>query len=287
MKILGNLAIYLMFAVALCPAVALAQESGAAAVVEAPAAQPAPVEADADAVAAPVDANGTAPEAAAATAAPEAADPAVQNRLTLARLIELGGVVLWVIMGFGFVAVVLTLYLLLTLTPRREVPKSLLKRTRAQIRAGDLRGAFQMCQERDEFIANVLAAGLKLAGHDRFVIQEAMESEGERGATALWQRISYLNNIAALSPLLGLLGTVWGMILAFNAIAYDSAQAKSISMAASVSTAMITTAAGLIVAIPALSMYFYFRGRVIKIVSEVEAQASEFVELIARHKEEE
>ncbi|MFM1921389.1 MAG: Biopolymer transport protein ExbB, partial [Candidatus Hydrogenedentota bacterium] len=131
----------------------------------------------------------------------------VEGQLTLMAMVEQGGAILWVIMGLGFIALVWALYLLLTLTPGREVPKKLAKRAQAQIASGDLRGAYQMCQERDELLANVLAAGLKMAGHDRFVIQEAMESEGARGAAAMWQRISYLNNIGTLAPLLGLLGT--------------------------------------------------------------------------------
>lgn len=214
---------------------------------------------------------------ASATAPPKALD-----KLTLMMMIQQGGVILWVIMGFGFVAMALALYLFLTVTTRREVPPTLVKRAQNQLRGGDIRGAYQMCEERDELLANVLRAGLKMVGHDRYVIQDAMESEGERGATALWQKISYLNNIAALSPLLGLLGTVWGMMLAFSSIAFDTAQVKGLTMAYSVSTAMITTAAGLVVAIPTMIAYFVLRGRVIKIIAEVEAAASEFVELITR-----
>jgi biopolymer transport protein ExbB len=169
-----------------------------------------------------------------------------------------------------------------TITPAREVPPNLLKRALSQIRAGDLRGAYQMCDGRDELLANVIKSGLKMAGHDRYVIQEAMESEGERGAAALWQRISYINNVGVIAPLLGLLGTVWGMMRAFGAIAFDDAQSRALSMAYSVSMAMITTAAGLLLAIPALLAYYYFRGRVIKIIAEVEAQASEVVEALSR-----
>ena len=201
--------------------------------------------------------------------------------LTLMVMIHQGGVILWVIMGLGFVAVVWAVFLLATVTTRREVPPNLAKRAQAQIRAGDVRAAYQMCAERDELLANVLRAGLKMVGHDRYVIQEAMEGEGERGATALWQRISYLHNIAMISPLLGLLGTVWGMMQAFSAIAFDSAQVKGLTMAYSVSMAMITTAGGLALAIPALVVYYFLRGRVIKIVAAVEAQASEFVELLS------
>lgn len=207
--------------------------------------------------------------------------PQIAQRLTLMMMIRQGGPILWVIMGMGFVAFLLSIYLLLTLSPRREVPATLIKRAQAQIRAGDLRGAYQMCQDRDELLSLVLRAGLKMAGHDRYVIQEAMESEGERGATALWQRVSYLNNIATIAPLLGLLGTVWGMMQAFSSIALDSAQVKGLTMAYSVSQAMITTAGGLLLAIPAMAVYYFLRGRVIRIIAEVEAQASEFVELIS------
>jgi biopolymer transport protein ExbB len=221
------------------------------------------------------------PEAAAAPVTIESVPSLPAGALTLMVMIEQGGAILWVIMGLAFIALVWALYLLATLTTGREVPKKLSKRAHKQIKDGDLRGAYQMCSERDELLANVLAAGLKLAGHDRFVIQEAMESEGARGAAKLWQRISYMNNIATLAPLLGLLGTVWGMMQAFTAIAGDIAQVQGMSMAASVAKAMITTAGGLALAIPAMAVYFYLRGRVTRIIAALEAEANEFVELIA------
>ena len=248
-----------------------------------PAPAPAPAEAPSEAEERPV-----APLEPASLGAPEVtvlgADPAEAppNTLTLMMMIKQGGAILWVIMVLGFVAFVLSIFYLMTVTPGREAPRTLVKRAHGMLHAGDLRGAYQMCQERDEYLALVLRAGLKMAGHERYVIQEAMESEGERGATALWQKISYLNNIASLSPLLGLLGTVWGMMQAFGAIALEDAQVKGLTLAYSVSLAMITTAAGLLVAIPALAVYFFLRGRVLKIIAAVEAHASEFVELIVK-----
>ncbi|HOJ69263.1 MAG TPA: MotA/TolQ/ExbB proton channel family protein [Candidatus Hydrogenedentes bacterium] len=207
----------------------------------------------------------------------------VPERLTLMMMIRQGGIILWITMALGFIGLALAIYLLITLNVSREVPASFVKRAHAQLRAGDLKGAFQMCQDREETIAKVLRAGLKMAGHDRYVVQEAMESEGERAASALWQKVSYLNNIATVAPLLGLLGTVWGMMQAFSSIALDAAQVKGLTMAYSVSQAMITTAGGLIVAIPCMMIYFYLRGRVLRIIAELEAQASEFVELITTY----
>lgn len=203
------------------------------------------------------------------------------DTITLMMMIEQGGVILWIIMGLGFIALVLTLYLLVTVSPRREAPATLVKRAVAQVKAGELQGAYHMCLERDEFLARVFAAGIKMAGHGRFVIQDAMESEGERMAAALWQRITYLNNIAMIAPLLGLLGTVWGMMRAFSAIALDTAQVKGITMAYSVSQAMITTAGGLALAIPAMAVYFLLRGRVLRIIAEVEARSAELIEVLA------
>jgi biopolymer transport protein ExbB len=207
--------------------------------------------------------------------------PGELKQLTLWDMLREGGFILAIIVGLSVVAAIMAIYCLLTVTPRREVPAQFIKRAHSQIRAGDLRGAFQMCEDRDELVANVLRAGLKMHGHDRYVIQEAMESEGERGSAALWQKISYLNNIGTIAPLLGLLGTVWGMIGAFSAMALNDSESRSLVMAYNVAQAMITTAAGLMLAIPCMVMYYYLRGRVVKIVAEVEAQATEFIELLA------
>ncbi len=217
--------------------------------------------------------------------AEDTAMPRAVERISLMMMIEQGGVILWIIMALGFVALALTFYLLITTTPRREAPASLVKRAHAQVRSGAIKEALMMCSERDELLARVFRAGLKVVGHDRYVIQEAMESEGERGATELWQRISYLNNIATIAPLLGLLGTVWGMMRAFSAIALDTAQVKGITMAYSVSQAMITTAAGLLLAIPTMAVYFYLRGRVVRIIADIEFQASEFIELLSEERD--
>jgi biopolymer transport protein ExbB len=211
-----------------------------------------------------------------------AAQTAPREALNLWDMVQHGGVILWLIMGLSVITLVAAIYFVATVTPGREVPANFVRRAMSQLQAGDLRGAYQMCEGRDELVASVLRAGLKVSGHDRYVIQEAMESEGERGAAALWQKISFLNNVGVIAPLLGLLGTVWGMIGAFGAIALDDASVKGLTMAYSVAQAMITTAAGLMLAIPAMVVYFYLRGRVLRIIALMEAQAAEMVELLAR-----
>jgi len=251
-----------------------------------------PAVAPAAAAAAPADASAASPALAASAepaGAPTVAEDVVVEKaprqVTLMLMVWWGGWILWITMGLGFIALVMAIYFALTVTPTREVPSNFARRALTQIRAGDLRGAYQLCEGREELLAKVVRAGLKASGHDRYVIQEAMESEGERGITALWQKISYLNNIGTTAPLLGLLGTVWGMVLAFSNIAADDAQVRGMVVAENVSKALITTVGGLVVAIPCMVVYYFLRGRVIRIVAEVEAQASEVVELLTRGRE--
>lgn len=206
----------------------------------------------------------------------------VSEEIPLIKVIETGGIILKVIIVLGFFTLILALYLFFTVTPRREAPSKLLKQIANQIRAGEFYEATKLCDGRHELMAKVLYSGLRVADQERYIIQDAMESEGERGATQLWQGISYMSNVGAIAPLLGLLGTVWGMIGAFAAIALDNSQVKGLTMALNVSEAMITTAAGLLLAIPSLLMYYYLKGRVVKVVALVESQANEFVELIIR-----
>jgi len=266
---LGQLVAYVILAAALFTFPLLAQDPAAAPPAAAP--SPAPAQAAA-APAAPAPASES----------PAATKPGQYKPMTLWDMLKSGGPVLTIIILVSIATVGMAIYFTLTITPSREIPEQFVRRAIAQITAGDLRGAYQMCEDRDELVANVLRAGLKMHGHDRYVIQEAMESEGERGATALWQRISYLNNVGVLAPLLGLLGTVASMIGAFGAIAYNDSQSKSLVMAYNVAKAMVTTAGGLSLAIVALIFYYFLRGRVVKIISMVEAQATEFVELLSK-----
>jgi len=89
-----------------------------------------------------------------------------------------------------------------------------------------------------------------------------MEDEARRFIELHWQRIGFLSDIAVISPMLGLLGTVLGMIKAFNAIAFKIGEVKPIFMAYGVSQAMVTTAAGLIVGIFSMVFYYFFRVRI-------------------------
>jgi biopolymer transport protein ExbB len=112
-------------------------------------------------------------------------------------------------------------------------------------------------------------------------VEQAVLDEGERISNVLRRYLRVLNGVSTVSPLLGLLGTVWGMIQAFNVIATSPAMGRAEMLAGGISVALITTAAGLLVAIPAMIFYLYFVGRVDSLVMEIDQHAQELVNLIS------
>lgn len=132
----------------------------------------------------------------------------------------------------------------------------------------------------------ILAAGIANLRHDREIMKEAIEDAGRHVVLELERFLNTLGTIAAISPLLGLLGTVTGIIKAFNAITQASgAMGNPTLLAGGIAEALITTAAGLIVAIPSLIAYRYLRGRVDELVALMEQDAIKLVDVVHGHRE--
>jgi biopolymer transport protein ExbB len=117
---------------------------------------------------------------------------------------------------------------------------------------------------------------------DATLLKEVMEGEGSRQAALLQNQTQYLLDIAVIAPMVGLLGTVVGMLQAFNAVALDLARARPMTLASGVAQALITTAAGLIVGIPAMAFYAFFRGRVAKLTAQLETAAADLLGVLLR-----
>src|SRR3989339_365651 len=145
---------------------------------------------------------------------------------------------------------------------------------------GEGKRAYALCQTQDNIVSNIVVAGLEKRDKGDVFAKEAIEAVARQEVGALWQNISYLADIATVAPLIGLLGTVLGMIQAFNVIAFQTAVVKPILLAGGVSKAMVTTAGGLIVAIPAMLFYSYFKGKVIEISNLVESYSTDITKLI-------
>jgi biopolymer transport protein ExbB len=124
-------------------------------------------------------------------------------------------------------------------------------------------------------------SGLNRIDSGFLAAKESSEITAKNEVSKLWENISYLSDLSVISPFVGLLGTVLGMIQAFNTIAFQSAVVKPILLAGGVSKAMVTTAGGLTVAIPAVIFYAFFRGRVVRISGAVESLTNEIVDVLA------
>jgi biopolymer transport protein ExbB len=152
-----------------------------------------------------------------------------------------------------------------------------------QLREGalDRNDALARCDEHSCHIARVFAAAVRKWGKPAVEVEQAVLDEGERTANVLRRYLRVMNGVSTVSPLLGLLGTVWGMMQAFNVISVSPAMGRAELLAGGISVALITTAAGLFVAIPAMILYLYFVGKVDSLIMEIDDYGQELVSLIS------
>ncbi|MGH7185196.1 MAG: MotA/TolQ/ExbB proton channel family protein, partial [Pseudomonadota bacterium] len=158
-------------------------------------------------------------------------------------------------------------------------PPDLVGQVWSWLRAGTLDGKRIQGLRADSPLGRVLAAGLTNMRHERAVIKEAIEDTGRHVAHELERYLTTLGTIAAVSPLLGLFGTVTGMIRAFSAISTRGVGDPTV-VAAGIAEALITTAAGLMVAIPALIFYRFLRGQVDARIVDMEQEALKLIEVL-------
>lgn len=138
------------------------------------------------------------------------------------------------------------------------------------VKSGGVEQGAAFCADRAHPLSRILGAGLKRNGAPIMEVEKAVEDAGAREVRALSANLKPLVVVAMISPLLGLLGTVWGMIEAFSSIALRDGLGKPELLASGISQALITTAAGLAIAIPTQAAYFYFKGKIDRFVRNTE-----------------
>jgi biopolymer transport protein ExbB len=183
----------------------------------------------------------------------------------------------------SFVMLLVVFERTISLRRRRVVPRLFVERFLLQIREGalDRNEALARCEKESSHIARVFAAALRKWGKPAVEVEQAVLDEGERTSNVLRRYLRVINGVATVCPLFGLLGTVWGMMEAFNVIAVNSAMGRAEMLAGGISGALVSTAAGLFVAIPAMIFYLYFVGRVDSLVMEIDGYGQELVHLIS------
>ena len=176
------------------------------------------------------------------------------------------------IIALSIVSVALIVEHFLSIRRERILPAALEKSLAEQIAREQYAQAVERCRKDDSFLAKVVEAGLCRRGgmFGFFDMQSAMQEVGEREVSRLYRKLEYLSFIAAAAPMLGLLGTVTGMITSFNTIAATEGAARPSELAGGISEALVTTCMGLIVAIPTMFFVSQFRNRVDSYVAEAE-----------------
>lgn len=197
------------------------------------------------------------------------------------EIIVAGGPVMAPIILCSVVAVAIVVERLWTLQRKRVIPRELTDRVWKLVETRTLNDRHIEALAQNSPLGRVLAAGLANRNHGREIMKEVIEDTGRHVVHELERFLNTLGTIAAMSPLLGLLGTVTGMIAAFNAIT-AAGVGDPRALSGGIGEALITTAAGLIVAIPALFAYRYLRGVVDALVVDMEKEATRLVQAFDR-----
>ncbi len=197
------------------------------------------------------------------------------------EIVRAGGPLMWPIILCSIAALAIVAERLWSLHPQRVMPPGLVQKVWQLVENNQINDKVIAALQQNSPLGRVLAAGLANRHRSREVMMERLEDSGRHVVHELERFLNTLGTIASVTPLLGLLGTVTGIIKAFNAIT-QGGMGDPRMLSGGISEALITTAAGLLVAIPALIAYRYLRGRVDRIVIDMEKDAIQLADAVER-----
>ncbi len=204
-------------------------------------------------------------------------NPPASSQWEILSLVEKGGWVMWPIIFCSILMVGIIIERAVNLRRKNIINQEFLLKVQQHWNWKDINLGLQLCKSYDNSLARILKAGMLRFGGKVDEIERAIEGAGQHEASLLNSNLRVLGAIANLTPMMGLLGTVFGMIKAFNVISQSGTGNPGL-VASGISEALITTAAGMVVGIPALAMYHYFRGKIDRYVFEMEEISFQMVE---------
>jgi biopolymer transport protein ExbB len=220
--------------------------------------------------------------------APAAAEreQAAEEQPSLLDILKLGGWMMYILYAISIITIALIAFYFLSLSPSNVLPAPFVAKVRNMLEKKRYSEAQMYCEQHKSAVSSIVRAGLENATKKRVFLIEAMNSEGARQASRLWQQISYLADISVIAPMCGLLGTVTGMLWTFRKLSYATglqvAHINPADLAGGIFQAMITTAAGLVIGIVATAFYSVFRGTVQRLVVTLEETSDRVADLIAQ-----
>lgn len=193
------------------------------------------------------------------------------------RVFYQGGFFMYLILLLSIGMVYLVVDAFLVIRTKKLMPPDIVEQLKEKMHKDTVAEAETVCEENSCALTRIVGAGLRVWNRGKVAVEETLAEHGAREVSALRTRVSYLNTIATIAPMLGLLGTVSGMIKAFGTIGMVG-MGKASELANAISEALLTTAGGLIVAIPAMAIFFFLRDRVNSIMVTVEDTIGELIE---------
>jgi biopolymer transport protein ExbB len=210
-------------------------------------------------------------------------DEAVQGMgfIDVIRQSGIMGIILWLaLLAVSVAGLWLAIDSVLQIQQKKVVPQILVDKVREAMEQGDVMKALEHCEEEPGPMANILSSGFSNVEEGFEVVQDVVAVSADLESEKLLQRVSYLNLIGNLAPMLGLLGTVQGMIFAFKNLALGSGAAATGVLALNISQALFTTAAGLSIAVPAVGLYYFFRNRATNIILGMEGLTLDLIKVL-------
>ncbi len=215
---------------------------------------------------------------------PLATDEPVEKTLSIIDLLLTGGtagiVIITVLFVLLFVAIYIYFERLFAIKAASKIDSNFMNQIRDNVSSGNIEAAKILCAQTNSPVARLTAKGVSRIGSPLEDINTAIENSGRLEVYRLEKNVSILATIAGAAPMIGFLGTVIGMVLAFHTLATSSGQAEMGTLAEGIYTAMTTTVAGLIVGIIAYMGYNHLVVRTDKVVHAMEANAVDFLDLL-------
>ena len=207
-------------------------------------------------------------------------DAGAQEPTTLFETVLRGGWIMFPLVLLSVAAIYLFVERLITIRRAKTDPGAITRRVREYVQAGDVRGAMGFCESQEKPITRILRHGLERLGRPIAEIQDSVQAQGKHEAFELERRTELLASIAGIAPMLGFLGTVTGMIRAFQEIQNLQGNVNPSVLAGGIWEALITTAAGLIVGILAFFFYNFLLTRIKRLINDMERSATDVIDLL-------
>jgi len=212
-----------------------------------------------------------------AVAQEQTAPPARPEKISMIQVVKWGGIIGYIIIFLSIVTVALFFRSLFLMRRSVLMPQEVQEQLDALLREKKIKEAMEFCRNDDSVLSRIVGAGLSEIKSGYEDMRAIMTEVGEEESVKLHQQVGSFSLLGTISPMLGLLGTVSGMVIVFNKIASSKGLAKPDEMADGIQQALITTVFGLIVAIPNIVIFTLLRNRVVRLMLEIGVVAEELM----------